>query len=109
MGLTLIKQTELVENLSERTGYSKGDVKHFLVALEEEVQDAVRNCNKVKVAGVQIEPKLRKASKARMGRNPQSGEAVKIAAKPASVKVAARVLTTLKNAAPSVKKLQNAS
>ena len=109
MGLTLVKQTELVENIAEETGFSKGEVRHFLSALEDEVRIAISDCKKIKVAGVQIEPKLKKATKKRMGRNPATGEDVQIAAKPASVKVTARVLASLgkdENVVPSVGKLK---
>lgn len=109
MGLKLVKQTELVENIAEVTGYSKSDVRHFFSALEDEVRGAIASCQKVKIAGVQIEPKLKKASKARMGRNPSNGEEVKIPAKPASVKVTARVLASLgkdESIVPSVGKLK---
>jgi nucleoid DNA-binding protein len=109
MGLQLVKQTELVENIAESTGYSKGDVRHFMAALEEEVRAAISDCRKVKVAGVQIEPKLKKATKKRMGRNPATGEDVQIAAKPASVKITARVLASLgkdESVVPSVGKLK---
>lgn len=109
MGLKLIKQTELVENIADATGYSKSDVRHFFSALEDEVRYAISNCNKIKIAGVQIEPKLKKATKKRMGRNPATGEAVQIAAKPASVKITARVLAALgkdEAVVPSVGKLK---
>ena len=109
MGLQLVKQTELVENIAESTGYSKGDVRHFLAALEDEVRDAISNCRKVKIAGVQIEPKLKKATKKRKGRNPATGEEVTIAAKPASVQIKARVLASLgkdESVVPSVAKLK---
>lgn len=109
MGLKLLKQTELVENLAEATGYSKGDIRHVLAALEDEVREAISNCQKIKIAGVQIEPKLKKATKKRKGRNPATGEEVMIAAKPASVKITARVLASLgkdESVVPSVGKLK---
>lgn len=106
MALPKLSQVELVEALAEDTGYSKSDVRHFLDSLlgiiEENVKDGVR----VQVAGILVEPKLRKATKKRMGRNPQTGEAVQIAAKPASVRLKARPVAPLSKAAlPSPKKL----
>lgn len=109
VGLSLVKQTELVERLEEETGYSKGDIRHFLAALDGVVREAISNCEKVKIAGVQIEPKLKKATKKRKGRNPATGEEVTIAAKPASVQIKARVLASLgkdESVVPSVAKLK---
>lgn len=108
MALPMISQTELVSTLAEETGYSKGDVKHFLAALEKLIHTALSDCQRVRVAGVQIEPKLKAATKKRKGRNPATGEEVTIQAKPASVKVLTKPMKTLKEKAPSVKKLQKA-
>jgi nucleoid DNA-binding protein len=109
MALPLVTQTQLVEEISEATGQSKSDVRVTLAALEDVLKDSLKDCKRVKVAGVTVEPKLRKASKARMGRNPQTGEAVKISAKPASVKIKARVSKQLQEVAPSTKKLASKS
>lgn len=108
MALPMITNAQLVENLAEVTGFSKSEIRHVLSALEDEVHSALESCNRIKVAGVQIEPKLKKATKKRKGRNPATGEEVTIAAKPASVKVHARVTKALKEYAPSVKKLNAA-
>lgn len=108
MALTMMTQTELVGELADALGWSKSDVKHLLAELDEVVQVNLKNCVRTKVAGVVIEPKLRKAQKKRKGRNPATGEEVMIKAKPASVRVAARVTKALKDHAPSTKKLQNA-
>lgn len=108
MALPMMKQTELIEELADRTGFPKGEVKHVLSSLEDVVHEVISDCERIKVAGVTIEPKLRAKRKSRMGRNPRTGEDVKIAAKPASVKVTARVTKPLQEAAPSVNKLQNA-
>lgn len=108
MALTMMTQTELVSDLAERTGWSKSDVKHLLAELEEVIHGNLRSCVRTKVAGVTIYPHLRPKQKARMGRNPATGEDVKIKAKPASAVVKAKVDSKLKEHAPSVKKLQNA-
>ena len=108
MGLSTMSQTELASELAERTGWNKADAKRVLVELEAIVVDNIGSCVRTKLAGVVIEPKLKKATKKRMGRNPQTGEAVEISAKPASVVVKARPLSALKGAAPTTKKLQNA-
>lgn len=108
MALTMMSQAELVEDLANRTGWTKSDVKHLLAELEEVIHTNLRNCIRTKVAGVTIYPHLRPKQKARMGRNPATGEEVKIGAKPASAVVKAKVDSKLKQHAPSVKKLQNA-
>lgn len=109
MPLYLITQSELVTDLSEKTGFPKGEVKHMLVAIEEYVAEQVKRGNRVKLAGgIVVEPRLKKATKSRMGRNPQTGEPVKIKAKPATVKLSARINKPLSDAKlPSVKTLQS--
>lgn len=108
MALPLWKQTDVVEEIADKTGISKGEIKNVLNALEETVFQALKQPARVKIGNiVQLEPKLKKASKKRKGRNPATGEEVMIGAKPASVRVAARVLKSAKDAAPSVKKLTN--
>ena len=109
MALTMMSQVELVEELADRTGWTKSDVRQALQSLQEIVVENAKACIRTKVAGVVIEPKLRKATKKRQGRNPQTGDAVTIKAKPASVKIKAKIVKPLSDATPSVKKLQNAS
>jgi nucleoid DNA-binding protein len=107
MALPLVTQPQLVEALAKETGYSKSDIRHVLKSLDDVVCDAISECKRVKIGTVvQIEPKLRKAQKARMGRNPQTGEDVPIAKKPASVRIAARILKPAKDAAPTTNQLR---
>lgn len=108
MALPMFTNAELVEALAEQTGFSKGEIRNVLNALDASVEEALANCERIKVAGVQIEPKLKKATKKRKGRNPATGEEITIAAKPAFVKVHVRVTKALKEKAPSVKTLQKA-
>lgn len=110
MATPLVTQTELVEGISDQTGFSKGEVKNFLNALETVITENVAEGYRVKVCGIQVEAKLKKARKARMGRNPATGEEVKISAKPASVKLTAKIVKPLKDAKlPSTKKLASLS
>ena len=106
----MVTQAMMVDEIAEATGQSKGTVRVMLQAQEDVVIWALENAQRVKVAGIQVEPKLRPATKKRMGRNPATGEAVEISAKPASVVVKARVLASLKNrvSLPSTRKLKNA-
>lgn len=98
-------QTQLVAHLAEETELSKNDVKAVLTALEETILSEISEAEKFKFAGLfQLEVKLKDATKAREGRNPATGEPMKIAAKPASVQLKARPLAKAKNALPSVQK-----
>jgi nucleoid DNA-binding protein len=106
MPLPIVTQTDFQSRLAEETEYSKADVKFFLDSLQTVVGRAVANCERVKFAGLVVEPALRKATKKRLGRNPQTGEQVEIAAKPASVRIKLTALKPLKEKAPSVQKLK---
>ena len=100
-----LTQTQLVTQLSESTELSKADIKNVLTSLEELVLSELGNAEKVKIGGlVQLEVKLKPATKAREGRNPATGETITIAAKPASVALKARPLAKAKSALPSVQK-----
>ena len=100
-----LTQTQLVTHLSEQTELSKAEVKSVLTALEETILDQIGQAEKFKLGGLmQLEVKLKAATKAREGRNPATGEAMTIAAKPASVQLKARPLAKAKNALPSVQK-----
>jgi nucleoid DNA-binding protein len=110
MATPMLTQSELVEELSEETGWSKGDVRRFLEGIGTVISNNVSEGYRVKVAGVLIEPKLKKATKKRKGRNPATGEEITIKAKPASVKLAAKVVNPLKQVKlPSVSKLESLS
>jgi DNA-binding protein HU-beta len=106
----LITQAEMVTDLAERTGWSKGDVKSFLSHLEDFVVENVSEGYRVKLAGVVVGAVVAAKRKARMGRNPATGEDIKIPAKPASAKLKAKIVKPLKDVSlPSVKRLQNMS
>jgi DNA-binding protein HU-beta len=105
--LPMITQTELVSALAEDTGFPRGEVKHFLTALENLLTDEVKSGNRVKIAGVVVAPVLKKATKKRKGRNPATGEEVMIPAKPAKTILRAKIVKPLADAKlPSARKLQ---
>lgn len=108
MALKLLTKTEMVERIQEMATreVSSADVKEVLACIDELVKDAISYCERVKIGGIIIEPKVKKATKARPGRNPATGEELIVAAKPASVRVAARVSKPVKDAAPDVGKLK---
>jgi len=84
---------------------SKSDAKRALTALDEIVLEQLANAQKVRIGGlVQLTVRVKPAQKKRKGRNPATGEAIEIAAKPASVDLRARALAKAKAALPSVQK-----
>jgi len=100
-----LTQVQLSTALADRAGISRAEAKRVLGALEEVVLDELRNAQKVRIGGlVQLTVRVKPAQKARMGRNPATGEEIKVAAKPASVDVRARPLAKAKAALPSVQK-----
>jgi DNA-binding protein HU-beta len=100
-----LTQSQLIEEVANRAESSRVDTKRVLVALEEVILDQIAQAEKVKIGGVvQLDVRVRPATKARPGRNPATGEEITISAKPASVTVKARPLAKAKAAAPSVQK-----
>lgn len=106
MPLPLISQPDLVDSLADKSGWSKSDVRTFLGALTDVITENIKAGKRLRLCGIQIEPKVRAKQKARVGRNPRTGEPVEISAKPASVKLGFRAVVPLSNVElPSVKKL----
>jgi len=101
-----LTQTELAEEIASELGCSRSEAKKFLDAAFTVAASNVKQGYRVEIAGITIEPKLRPAAKARMGRNPQTGEPVKIAARKESVQVKARVSKKMKDQAPKLAKLK---
>jgi nucleoid DNA-binding protein len=100
-----LTQTQLTARLAEETGLAKADVKNVLSALEETILEQISQAEKVKIGSlVQLQVKLKPATKSRKGRNPATGEEITIAAKPASVQLKARPLAKAKQSLPTVQK-----
>jgi DNA-binding protein HU-beta len=100
-----LTQVQLASAVADRAGMSRAEAKRALDALEEVVLGELGNAQKVRLGGmVQLTVRVKPAQKARKGRNPATGEEIKIAAKPASVDVRARPLARAKGALPSVQK-----
>ena len=93
-------KTELTSNISEDTGLTKKEVASVLASLEANIQKSLSGCGKfilpglLKVLKVQVP-----ARPARTGvPNPfKPGELMDVKAKPASTKIKARPLKTLKD------------
>lgn len=72
-------RTELIEELANRTGMEKRDVKRFLEDLTSLVEDKIKQGGEVPLKGL---GKFRvQHRKARTGRNPITGEEIQIPAK----------------------------
>ncbi|HCL69601.1 MAG TPA: DNA-binding protein, partial [Actinobacteria bacterium] len=73
-----MNKADLIDNVAERLGHSKKDVTDIVDAFLLETKKAVAKGEKVAVAGFGVFEST--ARKARMGRNPRTGDAVKIKA-----------------------------
>lgn len=92
-------KSELLGKLAEAADISKKQVDQVLVALVDTAQKSIKKGESVKLPGLGI-LRLRKM-KARMGRNPQTGEAIKI---PARKKVGFTVAKVFKDSVLGAKK-----
>ena len=100
-----LTQTQLASALADRAEITRAEAKRLLGVLEEIVLEELSNAQKVRIGGlVQLTVRVKPAQKKRQGRNPATGEAITIAAKPASVDLRARPLAKAKAALPSVQK-----
>jgi DNA-binding protein HU-beta len=100
-----LTQTQLASVLADRAEITRNEAKRLLGVLEEVVLEELGNAQKVRIGGlVQLTVRVKPAQKKRPGRNPATGEAITIAAKPASVDLRARPLAKAKAALPSVQK-----
>ena len=73
-----VNKQELIDNVSTQLGHSKRDVTNVIEAALDELKRAVARGEKVAIAGFGVFHRQDRA--ARTGRNPQTGEAVKIKA-----------------------------
>jgi nucleoid DNA-binding protein len=90
-------KTELLANISEKTGLSKKDVGAVLDTLGEELTKAVKDAGQFTLHGLlKVVVQHRPATKKRQVRNPATGEMVWAAPKPARKVVKVRPLKTLK-------------
>jgi nucleoid DNA-binding protein len=93
-------QAQILASIAEETGIAKKDVKAVLESLGEHTHRHIMKRGsgefKVPFMGVKINRKTKPATKKRMGRNPATGEAMEIAAKPKRDVVKAMPLKVLK-------------
>ena len=91
-----MNKAELVAAMAEQAGLSKKDAEAALKAFTDVVSDELKNGGKVQLVGFGTFEVSERA--AREGRNPQSGEVMKIAASKAPKFKAGKALKVLVNA-----------
>lgn len=91
-----MNKVELVAAMAEQAGLSKKDAEAALKAFTDVVSDELKNGGKVQLVGFGTFEVSERA--AREGRNPQSGEVMKIAASKAPKFKAGKALKDLVNA-----------
>lgn len=74
-----MNKTDLVEALANRTGQTKAATSEFLEALIEQVRASAKKGDDITLAGFGAFKSKKRA--ARNGRNPQTGDTIKIPAK----------------------------
>ena len=92
-------QAQLVAAIADQNEISKAVAKNFLVSLSEIATKETKKNGEFTIPGVR--KLVRRESKARMGRNPATGEAIKI---PAKKTVKFRVAKAMKDAIVPPKK-----
>ena len=76
--MLFMNRTELIEAIAEKTGFARKDVEKTVKVLIGEVIEKVANKEKVQVAGLGTFEARNRAE--RVGKNPHTGEKLKIAA-----------------------------
>ncbi len=93
-------KTQIISAIAEETGLSRKEVAGVLGALGDLVTRHIKKRGSgeftIPETGVKIRRVRKPATKARMGRNPATGEEIKIAAKPAKTVVKLSALKALK-------------
>ncbi len=96
------KQTknQIIKSITEETGIARKDVAAVFATLGDHIKRHLKKRGSgefsIPETGVKIRRVKKPATKARMGRNPFTGEEVKIAAKPARTAVRVTALKALK-------------
>ncbi len=74
-----MNKKELVDQVSENTGYHKKEIKEVLEGIADAIAESLANGEKVQLVGFGTFEVSERA--AREGRNPQTGKKIKIAAR----------------------------
>jgi DNA-binding protein HU-beta len=76
-----LTQSQFADEVAKRADATRAEARRLIAALEEVVLDQIAAAEKVKIGSVvQLEVRVRPATKARPGRNPATGEEITIAA-----------------------------
>jgi len=98
---TKMTKTQIIAALAEKTDLTKKDVAGLFSALGDMIESHMKRRGSgeftIPDTGVKIRRVKKPARKSRMGRNPATGEEMKIAAKPASTVVRVTALKALKD------------
>ncbi|MCU7807712.1 MAG: HU family DNA-binding protein [Candidatus Thiodiazotropha sp. (ex Semelilucina semeliformis)] len=94
-------KTQILTAIAEDTGLSRKDVAAVFTSMSELITRHVQRRGSgefsVPDCGIKIRRVIKPRTKARMGRNPATGEAIKISAKPAKTVVKVTALKALKD------------
>ncbi|MEW8505542.1 MAG: HU family DNA-binding protein [Candidatus Thiodiazotropha sp.] len=94
-------KTQIISAIAEDTGLSKKEVSSVFTSLDSLVSRhlARRGSGEITIpdSGIKVRRVIKPRTKARMGRNPATGEAIKIPAKPAKTVVKVTALKALKD------------
>jgi len=94
-------KTQVILSIAEATGVAKKDVNLVLKSLAEHIHRHLKKKGSgefmIPEAAIKVIRKTRPATKKRMGRNPATGEAIQIAAKPAKTVVKLKAMKKLKS------------
>lgn len=92
-----VTKSELVEDISEKLNMSKKDVNVFLDTLSSLIEEYLMDENSITLPNlVKFSPHIKPATKAKVMKNPFSGEMMKVSAKPAKKVVKAKIVKSLK-------------
>lgn len=93
-------KTQIIADLAQETGLDKKQVVSLFAALGRKIEAHVkpRGSGELTIpeTGIKVARVVKPRTKARMGRNPATGEAIKIAAKPARKAIRVTALKSLK-------------
>ena len=93
-------ESQIIKSVAEETGLKTADIKAVFTSLSSLLSRHMKKRGsgefKFPKLGVKVRRIKKPATKARMGRNPATGEEIKIAAKPARSVIKASVLKSLK-------------
>ena len=94
-------KTQIIQHIAEEVGLAKKEIAEVFASLGTLIQRHMQRRGSGEISipetGVKIRRVKKPARKSRMGRNPATGEAIKIPAKPASTVVKVSALKALKD------------